>query len=178
VTQNDPKATVYHYECADIKLDAQQLGGSVPDFFQTDPECSIPLSHVLFDQLKDNNVNLPGSNQAMVHVQVRNRGVSVADNIVVWVLYARAGAGLPSLSSSAAQGNNFQFWKRFLVIGRITPSLPMDSPWKAVGSPQKLSGISPTNPQVVSGNWTVPTWPSGDPSQLLHGGICAVFSIF
>lgn len=53
-------------------------------FFQTDPEGStLPLSHVLFDQLKENSDNLPSADLAYVHVQVRNRGLSTAKNVSV-----------------------------------------------------------------------------------------------
>src|SRR5262249_29335160 len=38
--------SVFHWQSADIKIDAQQPGS--PPFFQTDPEGSLPLSHVLF----------------------------------------------------------------------------------------------------------------------------------
>ena len=160
----NPGAILYHYQCADIKVDAQQHGtGSAPDFFQTDPEGTLPLSHVLFDQLKDNSDHLPGSDQAMVHVQVRNRGLSAANNVRVWALYCNASAGVPALSASPSFGDNFPFWDQFLVTGQIVPILPGDSPWAPIGPPQTLSGIDPAHPQVASWNRTVPTLPSGDP---------------
>jgi hypothetical protein len=71
---SDSGATLYHYQCADIKVDGQQqdvVNGAVITFFQTDPEGGQVLSHVLFDQLVDNSDHLNSANQAKVHVQVR-----------------------------------------------------------------------------------------------------------
>jgi hypothetical protein len=160
----NPAATLYHYQCADIKVDAQQRGdAATPDFFQTDPEGALPLSHVLFDQLKDNSDHLPGADQAMVHVQVRNRGTGTANNVRIWALYCNASAGVPALSASPSAGNNYQFWSQFQVTGQIIPTLPADSPWRAIGPPQTLSGIDSAHPQVASWTWTVPTLSNGDP---------------
>ena len=161
---SNPAATLYHYQCADIKVDAQQPGGgATPAFFQTDPEGTLPLSHILFDQLKDNSQNLPSTDQAMVHVQVRNRGIGTANNVRVWALFCNASAGVPALNESASFGNNFPFWSQFQVTGQIIPTLPADSPWTPIGSPQVLSGISASSPQVASWTWTVPRLSSGDP---------------
>ena len=166
---SDTGQTVFHYQCADIKIDAQQQGalpgGAVITFFQTDPEDStLPLSHVLFDQLKDNSDNVPSANRANVHVQVRNRGLSTARNVSVWVLSANAGAGLPALNVSASSGNNFNFWSQFDgPTGQINPAMPADSPWKPIGNPQILGPIDPPSPQVATWTWTVPTLSSGDP---------------
>ena len=166
---SDAGRTVYHYQCADIKIDAQQQGalpgGAVVTFFQTDPEGStLPLSHTLFDQLKDNSDNVPAANLAHVHVQVRNRGLSIAKNVSIWVLFSNAGAGLPALNLSASSGNNFNFWSQFDgPTGQILPAMPGDSPWQPIGSPQILGPIDPSHPQVVTWTWAVPTLGSGDP---------------
>ena len=153
--------SVFHYQCADIKIDAQQPGP--PAFFQTDPEGTLPLSHVLFDVLEDNSQSLPGSDAAMVHVQVHNRSETALENVNVWAIYASAAAGLPSLSKSASMGNAFPFWDQFQAGGAIVPDLPTDSPWTSVGPPVSLSGIDAAHPQVASWSWTVPALASGDP---------------
>ncbi len=173
----DPYKTaehLWHYQCADIKIDARQPGtASVPAFFQTDPEGStLPITHVLFDQLKDNSQNLPGANQALVHVQVHNRGKTPASNVRVWAIYCNSSAGVPGLNLSSSMGNAFPFWSQFTVTGQIIPNLPADSPWKSVGPPQTLSGIDATNPKVASWPWSVPLLPSGDP-----GHYCMVIFI-
>lgn len=133
----NPAEAVYHYQCADLKIDARQSGtAAVAPFFQTDPEGGTVITHVLFDQLKDNSQNLPGNNVARVHVQVRNRSRTPANNVRVWATYCNASAGVPALSAS---------------------------PWQSVGPPQLLSGIDAANPRVASWDWAVPLLPSGDP---------------
>ncbi len=162
----NPGETVYHYQCADIKIDSQQRGaGAVADFFQTDPEGStLPISHVLFDQLRDNSENLPGMDAALVHVQVHNRSRTSANNVHVWAIFCNASAGVPGLNVSPALNNTFAFWSQFNpATGQIIPNLPADSPWRSVGPPQTLSGIDAANPKVASWSWTVPTLASGDP---------------
>ena len=153
--------SVYHYQSADIKIDAQQPGP--PPFFQTDPEGPLPLSHVLFDLLNDNSQNLPGSDSAMAHVQVHNRSSTALDNVNVWVIYASAAAGVPGLNASASMGNAFPFWNQFQGSGAIVPALPADSPWTSVGPPVTLSGIDAAHPRVASWSWTVPPLVTGDP---------------
>ncbi|MBI1744423.1 hypothetical protein HYR54_15340 [Candidatus Acetothermia bacterium] len=161
----DPTDNVWHYQCADIKIDAQQPGsGAVSPFYQTDPEGSTPpITHVLFDQLNDNSQNLPQMDMAWVHVQVHNRSRTLANNIRVWAIYCNASGGVPALSASPSLGNAFPFWSQFIVTGQIIPNLPADSPWKSVGLPQTLSGIDAMSPKVASWLWTIPTLPSGDP---------------
>jgi hypothetical protein len=164
--------SVFHYQCADIKIDAQQPGP--PAFFQTDPEATLPLSHVRFDVLNDNSENLPGSDAAMVHVQVHNRSTTSLDGVSVWAIYASAAAGIAGLNVSAAMGNAFPFWSQFQAGGAIVPNLPADSPWKSVGAPVTLSGIDVAHPKVASWPWTVPLLASGDPGHycmvvFLHG---------
>lgn len=161
-------ATLYWWQCADIKVDARQSGmGMGPDYFQTDPEDPAtplaPLDHVLFDQLRDNSQHLPSADQAMVHVQVHNRSLAAADNVSVWALYCNAASVVPSLGSDPSMGDMFPFWSQFHADGTIVPALPSDSLWTPVGPPQVLSGLAAATPQVASWSWTVPTLASGDP---------------
>jgi len=153
--------SVFHYECEDIKIDARQAGA--PAFFQTDPEGTLPLSHVLFDQLNDNSSNLPGSDSAMVHVEVHNRSYTALNGVSVWTVYASAAAGVPGLNASVSMANAFKFWNQFQAVGTIAPNLPADSPWTAVGPPIVLGGIDASHPQVASWSWTVPLLAGGDP---------------
>jgi hypothetical protein len=153
--------SMYHYQCADIKIDAQHPGS--PPFFQTDPEGTLPLSHVLFDLLNDNSQNLPGSDAAIVHVQVHNRSYTKISQVSVWAIYCSAAAGVHGLNESPSMGNNFQFWSQFLPSGAIVPNLPMDSPWTSLGPPRTLDNIDAAHPQVASWDWTIPMLPSGDP---------------
>jgi hypothetical protein len=153
--------SVYHYQSADIKIDAQQPGS--PAFFQTDPEGSLPLSHVMFDLLNDNSTHLPGTDSAVVHLQVHARSTTAVNGVNVWAIYANASAGVPGLNKSASLNNNFQFWSQFQANGSIVPNLPVDSPWTSVGAPVTLSNIDTYHPRVASWSWTVPPLVSGDP---------------
>jgi len=161
---SDPGSTLYHYQSVDIKVDAQEPGTvSVAPYLQTDPESPPPITGVIFDELKDNSQNLPGSDQAMVHVQVHNHSNTPANGVWVWAIYSSAAAGLQALNLSASLGNAFNFWSQFTVAGQIIPNLPGDSPWHSIGAPQRVSGITAAAPKVVSWNWTIPTLASGDP---------------
>ncbi|WP_275561285.1 hypothetical protein [Streptomyces sp. 5-6(2022)] len=168
-----PRETVRHYHCEDIKIDVRQRHGSPggSDFYQTDPEGNPipPLSHVLFDQLRESGSDLPQAGKALVHVQVHNRSSTPASGVQVWAIYCNASAGLPSLATSPSMGNAFPFWSQFSSDGTITPNLPADSPWKAIGAPQTLPGIDAAHPQVASWAWFTPELPTAD-----NGHVCMV----
>jgi len=154
----NPDSFVYHYQCADIKVDAENSGG----FFQNEPEDPLPISHTTFDQINDNSVAVPESGATLVHVQVHNRSRTAASAVRVWALYCNASAGVPALNATPSGGNGFAFWQQFKPNGQIIAQLPSDSPWKPVGSPQILSGISVDSPKVASWNWTAPKLANGD----------------
>lgn len=160
----DPAGKLYHYKCADIKLDSRQPAAEgVTAFFQTDPEDGLPISHVSFDKLVDNSRSLPGSNQTMVHVQVRNRSTQVANDVYVWAVFCNASSGVPALSKNVSNGDNYDFWSQFKVTGEIIPALPADSSWTSVGSPVVLNNIDGFTPQIASWLWNTPTLMNGDP---------------
>jgi hypothetical protein len=176
-----PGEQVWHYQCADIKVDSRQSGGpSGADFFQTDPEgATLPISHVLFDQLRDNSQALPAGDSALVHAQVHNHSANPANQVHVWAIECNASAGVPALSASPSQGNGFDFWGQFSPSGQIIPALPADSPWRPIGPPQIVSGADAAHPQVASWNWTVPNLGSGDPGHhcvalFLHSAVSPV----
>jgi len=170
----DPTQRAVHWRCADIKVDYQRApGGGTPSYFQTDPEgntlpnsANSPISAIAFDCLKDNSANLPTADAARVHVQVHNRSLAPADNVLVWAIYAPAAGHPPSLAKNPPS-NNFDFWSQFSVstngVAAIAPNLPANSPWYPVGPPITLNGIDAAHPQVASWNWTVPLLSSGDP---------------
>lgn len=149
--------TLWHYMCADIKVDTQTAG-----IFQTDPEGATPLSHVHFDMLRDNSKNLAQSGTAKVHVMVHNRSHTPATDVWVWAIYCRASAGVPGLNVSASMANRFPFWNQFRISGLIEPNLPADSPWTSVGMPIKLQGIDADHPRVATFDWTIPMLTMGD----------------
>lgn len=175
-----PDTTLWHYMCADVKIDARENAAGGP-IYQTDPEGNPipPLDHVRFDQLVDNSSNLPQNDVARVHVQVHNRSRVPSGDVTVWAVYCNAAAGVPALSASTSAGNAFPFWSQFQAGGAIVPALPSDSPWKAVGPPQVVTAVDASNPRVASWTWTVPTLPSGDPGHFcmavfLHSGAAPV----
>jgi hypothetical protein len=150
---------IWHYQCADIKVDARQpASGSVPAFFQTDPEASsLPISQVAFDALQDNSQNLPAGDAAMVHVQVHNRSTGTATGVKVWAIACNASAGVPPLSTAS-----FNFWSQFHSTGDIVPALPPGSPWTPIGPPIALGAVDAFHPQVASWTWTAPALGPGD----------------
>lgn len=171
----DPAQRAVHWGCADIKVDAQQQGAGAP-FFQTDFEGSTtetsPISAIAFDCINDNSAHLPSLDVARVHVQVHNRSLVAATNVLVWAVYAPAAGHPPSLAKESPSptdppGNHFNFWSQFTVssagVAAITPNLPTGSPWQSIGPPIPLTGIDAAHPQVASWNWTVPLLSSGDP---------------
>lgn len=154
--------SLYHWESPDIKVDAQQPGS--PNFYQNEPEDPLALSHVAFDELINNSQNLPESDSANVHVQVNNRSYTALSGVAVWAIWTNCSAGVPSLARSPSHANNYNFWDQFLSSGAITPGLPSDSPWRAVGPPTTISNLVIDEPQIASfPDWTIPTLGSGDP---------------
>lgn len=163
VNPYDPAGRVYHYKCADVKLDSKRVGVGVADFFQTDPEDNTPISHVSFNKLVDNSRSLSANHQTMVHVQVHNRSTQNANDVKVWAIFCNASAGVPGLNQSPSNANNFDFWSQFTAGGQIVPALPADSPWKSVGAPVTLNDINGFNPTIASWLWTTPVLMAGDP---------------
>src|SRR5262249_60152556 len=54
-------------------------------------------------------------------------------------------------------------WDQFDPTGDINPSLPHDSPWKAIGPPLRLDQIRAGAPQVASWRWRSPLPPDDHP---------------
>jgi len=149
---------IWHYQCADIKVDAEQQGRRGNFFFQTVPEYAmLPISQVAFDALQDNSQNLRSGDRVMVHVQVHNRSTGTATGLNVWAIACNASAGVPPLSTAT-----FNFWSQFYSSGAIIPALPPDSPWLSIGAPVPVQPIDAFHPQVVSWNWAAPTLDPGD----------------
>ena len=176
---SDPGRALYHFQCVDIKIDALQRGdATTPDFFQTDPEVNPlinpltgavvdpnrPMTHVIFNMLKDNSQHLPTLDRAWVHVQVHNHSNTPADSVRVWALFCRASAGVPNLNERRRMDLPYDFWSQFQDDGQIIPNLPEGSPWTPIGVPITLYSITAANPQVASWLWTVPSLSPGDPS--------------
>lgn len=167
----DPAHHVWHYQCADVKVEAPQSAPTGLVFYQTDPEASGveysgsttpvgPITNVQFDQLRDDSQLVPAGTSVRMHAQVQNRSHTPADGVRVWTLYTPAAAGVPALGSTTS-GGTFPFWSQFQADGQILPALPVTSRWKAVGPPVVLDGVDASHPRVASWRWPVPTLTPG-----------------
>jgi hypothetical protein len=152
-----PTAQVWHYQCADVKVDAPQRVGGASDFFQVDRTAGV-LSNVEFDQLRHSS-DVPGGATAVLHVQVHNRGARPSGPVWVWAITCEASAVVPSLSTSPRMANRFPFWSQFGPSG-IVPALPEDSPWESIGV-ATLDDIDPAHPRVGTLTWRTPSVPAG-----------------
>jgi len=165
---------VYHYQCADLKIETPSIDGGGNTYFQTDPDASgmvtstpvtpaPTISNVQFDLLRDGSEALPSGGKVRLHVQVYNRSNTALNDVNVWVLFTSAGAGLPALNSTTVLGTTFPFWDQFQMDGTILPALPVNSKWKQVGEgPVSLQGIDVSHPKVASWVWDVPVLGGGD----------------
>jgi hypothetical protein len=167
----DPAHHVWHYQCADAKIEAPQSAPTGLVFYQTDPEASGveysgpttpagPITNVQFDQLRDDSQLVPGGTSVRLHAQVQNRSHTPADGVRVWVLYTPAAAGVPALDATTS-GGSFPFWSQFQADGQVVPALPSTSRWKAVGPPVVLDSVDASHPRVASWRWPVPALTPG-----------------
>ena len=76
-----------------------------------------------------------------VYVQVHNRGIQDAQNVVVKLLSADATAGAPNLPPD--------FWTAF-------PGDPAGGLWTSIGAAQIIPVIKPTEPAILEWDWTPP----------------------
>jgi hypothetical protein len=169
-----PDRRVFHYHCADIKIETPSIDAAGNTYFQTDPEGSgvitstattpaPEISNVAFDLIRDGSDELPAGDKIRLHVQVHNRSNAPVDDVSVWVLSANASAGLPALNTTETPGETFPFWDQFHADGTIHPALPMNSRWKQVGAgPVVLQRIDVGHPQIASWIWDVPALAPGD----------------
>lgn len=147
-----PAESVWHWQCADIKVDARRPEG----FFQTDPEYGSGLPSFMFDVMRDYSEQLPRNTPARVHVAVRNRSRTASTETAwLWVLWTRAGAGLRRLGT-AESAPDFDFWGLFTPAGINHALLPSASRWKQVAPPAAVTGVSADRPLVVTLPWTIP----------------------
>jgi len=132
VAVGDP---LWVWQCADIKVDAVE--GS-PLKFQTPAVADV--EYVFFEsQLSHRNPQRGRVNR--VYVQVHNRGIQSANNVVVKLLYTAATAGAPPLPAD--------FWTAF-------PGDPAPGPWIPIGSAQTIPLVAPNQPVIVEWDWTPP----------------------
>jgi photosystem II stability/assembly factor-like uncharacterized protein len=130
ISLGDP---LFWWNCADVKVDSL-VGGS----YQM-PVGSV--DYVAFETaLEHRNPQRGKSNR--VYVQVQNRGVLPAGNVVVKILFADATPGLPDLPAD--------FWTAF------PGNSGMPSPWTPIGAAQTIASLRPDRPAVLEWDWAPP----------------------
>jgi hypothetical protein len=118
--------------CADIKVDSPFYQMNIDD-----------VDYVAFEtRLQHRNPQRGRVNR--VYVQVHNRGIKSADNVIVKILYADTSNGYPPLPSD--------FWTSF-------PNNPSDTTnWKPIGKAQVLPSLprtlTNTEPTILAWEWS------------------------
>lgn len=147
-----PGAVVYHYQSADIKVDAPPFAapfGLVDGVEFDDPShrtMGAPFGYAIESYAGIRHDNPVRGQTNRVYVQVHNRGWKKADQVIVKLLHADAGAGLPPLPGD--------FWAAFPGDG-FTQTL-----WKPIGT-ATISDLLPNVPRVLRWDW-VPAATSSD----------------
>jgi photosystem II stability/assembly factor-like uncharacterized protein len=140
---NSSKRVKWH-SSADIKLDAPsffnrayQKAASTVDY--TDGGA---IDFIGFERLEHEDPR--EEDEVKVYVQLQNRGPDPATNVKVRVFFnAKVGDNYPDLPAD--------FWAAFPDANSATPAL-----WVPIGPAITVPEIRPTEPSVVSWNWTVP----------------------
>lgn len=167
-----PGEGVYHWECADIKIDRLTSVSATQEYFQTDPDASgvaftdptVPAGPVTsirfdpdqFEMLNDFGEAVPSGNRVRVHVQVQNRSTTGADGVSVWALWTHFSGQLAALNLDD-DSTTFDFWGQFRSDGSVVDALPANSRWKAVGAPIVVGGLRADRPQIATWNWDAPS---------------------
>lgn len=130
----DPANLVWWWQSEDIKVDAPQ-----PQFQTTAPV----TDHVsLANEVEHRNARRGATNR--FYVQVHNRGVFKATNVLVRAFFANASAGLPNLPAD--------FW----TGGKPFNADPSAVFWAPVGAKQTIPVLEPGETAVVEWDWMVP----------------------
>jgi hypothetical protein len=142
-----PGAIVRHFHSADIKVDAPPFDapvGLVDGVEFDNPNHRLmgpPLNYRIESVIGIGHDNPIRGQTNRVYVQVHNRGWRTADEVVVKLLYADAGAGLPALPAD--------FW----------PAFPADTftqtHWKPIGT-ATIQDLPANVPRVLRWDWVPP----------------------
>jgi hypothetical protein len=148
----DPSTLVHHWQSVDIKVDAQE---GTPPAFQTS---SAVDNYVDFaGKLVHRNPQRGATNR--FYVQILNRGVSPATNVMVRGFFADAHLGLPPLPAD--------FW----TSGRPFTGSPSGTDWTPVGASRTFSLLEPGQPGIAEWDFSVPGT-ANDHSCLLAVATC------
>lgn len=148
----DPTQLVSWWESVDVKVDAQEGN---PPAFQT----PSPINdYVNFEAaLVHRNPQRGRTNR--FYVQVHNRGINPATNVLVRAFFADASLGLPNLPSD--------FWS----AGKPFLGTPSGPDWTAIGPTQTIAQLPAAEPGVLEWDWNVPLT-AADHSCLLVVATC------
>jgi hypothetical protein len=128
--------SVWWWQCADIKIDALEGPTPVYQMNMADVDYAAFESKLAHRNPQRGNIN-------RAYIQVHNRGIQPATNVIAKILYADASAGLPDLPSD--------FWTAFPGDSADT------SHWKPIGTAQVIPSILPTEPAILEWEWNTPT---------------------
>jgi hypothetical protein len=131
----NPSVGVYHWQSVDIKVDAPEPA------FQTSSAISDYLS---FEETIEHRSPSRGQNNRF-YVQVHNRGINKATNVIVRAFFGRASAGLPPIP--------LDFWSG----GRPFTGSPSGSDWTPIGNAINLGDLEPDIPKIAEWDWFVPS---------------------
>jgi photosystem II stability/assembly factor-like uncharacterized protein len=130
VNLGDP---LFWWNCADVKVDSP-VGG----LYQM-PVASV--DYVAFEAALEHR-NPQRGKLNRVYVQVHDRGVVPASNVIVKILCADATPGLPDLPAD--------FWTAF------PGNSALPSVWAPIGAAQTIASLRPEHPAVLEWDWTPP----------------------
>jgi photosystem II stability/assembly factor-like uncharacterized protein len=130
VNLGDP---LFWWNCADVKVDSP-IGST----YQM-PVASV--DYLTFETALEHR-NPQRGDLNRVYVQVHNRGVLPASDVVVKILCADAAPGLPDLPAD--------FWTAFPGNSGLA------SAWTPIGAAQTIASLRPERPAVLEWDWTPP----------------------
>jgi photosystem II stability/assembly factor-like uncharacterized protein len=125
---------LWWFMCADVKIDAPA---------PTTHTYQLPVAAVDYLAFETKLAHRDPQRGVInrVYVQIHNRGIQAATDVVVKILYADAGPGLPNLPAD--------FWTAFPGDGTTTF-------WKPIGAAQTIASLSPTRPAILEWDWVPP----------------------
>jgi photosystem II stability/assembly factor-like uncharacterized protein len=130
----DATLNAWHWQSEDIKVDGPEPAFQTPS----------PIdNYVDFTVIEHRSVRRNRTNR--FYVQVHNRGIGIATNVVVRGFFAAASPGLPPLPAD--------FWS----AGKPFSGTPGGTDWTAVGPARIFPVLEPGEPGIAEWDWFVPS---------------------
>lgn len=134
----DPAIQVYHWQCADIKVDSPE---GMPPTYQSPAAVE---DYIFFESVLQHRTGKRGTTNR-IYAQVHNRGVNKVTNVQMRLFFADAHAGLPPLPAN--------FWTGTMPFA----GTPGGTDWQAVGDAKSFTELYPGEPGVKAWNFAIPT---------------------